>query len=71
MSEDEEPIKLGFFTKNHNDFILETEKSIVMGMYGGATDQHVTELGFIVQDLDCMIQYLNDLAAKGDQNAIN
>ena len=62
LSQDEsetfEAIKVGLFTADFVDFSFESDSEIVMGMYGSANAEFITELGFIVQDVKCTARVL-------------
>lgn len=42
---------------------------MLLGMYGAQSDESITELGFIVEDLDCVTRLLAEQAATANRKS--
>ena len=58
MSDESDAIKIGWSTADQVDLIFEEDKFVVMGLYGSESADYITELGFIVQDVECTFKVL-------------
>ena len=51
----EDIVREALFTKDYVDFEFDTSKETAVGMYGARSAEYIIELGFIVMNLECVI----------------